>query len=88
MYLGWTCYLLISKLENKPDLQLQNFLEFDFLRKCEKSIANLWECETGETQNKEVRLGKSSCFKLVFVIYQTYLCGSNKYLYHVVRMDT
>ena len=52
-------YLLISKLENKPDLQLQNFLEFDFLRKCEKSIANLWEYKTGETQNKEVRLGKS-----------------------------
>ena len=40
-------------------LQLQNFLEFDFLRKCEKSVANLWECETGETQDKKVRLGKS-----------------------------
>ena len=59
MYLGGACYLLISKLEDKPDLQLQNFLEFDFLRKCEKSIANLWECETGETQDKKVRLGKS-----------------------------
>lgn len=28
------------------------------------------------------------CFKLVFSIYQTYLCESNIYLYHVVRMDT
>ena len=39
---------------------LQIFLEIDFSRKCEKSVANLWECESVRPVLVLVNEGKQS----------------------------